>query len=106
MQVTGPLSIQQNKEYEYQCAVGGGKPAPEVAWYVKDSLGNSKAVAGDRIEEGVAKMMLRTKDADRKMEITCAAENPSGRASHTIGVHMQCKHCFSFISPLDDLLSF
>ena len=103
MQVTGPLNIQQDKDYEYQCVVGGGKPVPEVAWYVKDSLGNSKAVAGDRIEEGVAKMILRTEDADRRMEITCSAENPSGRASHTIAVNMQCKLYFSFISPLDDL---
>ena len=72
---------------------------PEVNWFVKDSLGNIKAVEGDRTEEGLAKMMLRTEDADRRMEITCSAENPSGRASHTIGVHMQCKICFSFISP-------
>jgi hypothetical protein len=89
--VTGPTTIKQDKDYEYQCVVGGGKPEPEVEWFVKDSLGNSKAVAGDRTEEGVTKMILRTQDADRRMEITCAAENPSGRASHTIGVHMQCK---------------
>ena len=104
--MTGPLNIQQGKEYEYQCTVWGGKPKPEVAWFVKDSLGNSKTVEGGRTEEGVAKMILRTEDADRRMEITCSAENPSGRASHTIAVHMHCKIYFSFISPLDDLLSF
>lgn len=91
MHFSGPAAIHQNRDYQYQCKVEGGKPSPDIRWHVKDHLGNSKDVVGERVEEGVSQMLLRTDDADRKIEITCAAENPSGKASHTISIHMHCK---------------
>ena len=106
VQLSGPVAVHHNSEYVYQCRVGGGQPRPEVRWSVRDHLGNTREVAGDWMEEGVARMILETQDVEKKLEITCAAENPSGRASHTISVHTHCKYSYNIKQVLLMLLGY
>ena len=75
--------------------MGGGRPAPEITWTVIDQQGNYKEFNGERIAVGKVVIILKTKDTEKNLVITCIAENIAGRTTHSINVVTHRKYHYS-----------
>jgi len=77
--ISGPTVGRLNTDYTYTCSVLGGNPAPEITWEVKDTVGNYRTEKGVISESGMSTIHVTTGQEDRKVTVTCFAENSEGR---------------------------
>ena len=81
VKISGPDSIKQNSKYTYTCKVEGGNPLPTMSWKVNDV-----SMSGEEVEERLARLAVVTGQEERKMTVTCIAENSLGRVSRSFHV--------------------
>jgi len=81
VKISGPGSIKHNSNFTYFCAVEGGNPRPSIRWKVEDV-----EMSGDEVEERMSRLDVVTGDRERKMTVSCLAENSLGVVSHSLHV--------------------
>jgi len=88
LDITGPLSLQQNNNYTYKCAVTGGTPRPSITWMVDGEpvQGNDDHDDGDVAHSS---LNINTDDGVRGLSVTCQAENSEGVLSKALHVNME-----------------
>merc|ERR1711915_768191 len=74
-------------EFVYQCVAKGGNPSPNIIWSIEDQNGKRREMEGELISAGVSKLVLETGTNERRLDVSCLAENPMGRVSHTKVIH-------------------
>ena len=89
--ISGPDIIHHNDEFSFECSIDGGNPKPEITWTLRDHLGQTKETAGENIDPGHSRMVLKTGSNERMLTINCVGENNQGIVSHTMHVQTQCK---------------
>ena len=80
VKISGPDTINHNSNYSYTCKAEGGNPRPSLRWKVNDVL-----MAGEE-EEGLARLTVLTGEEERKMTVSCVAENSLGVVSRSLHV--------------------
>ena len=90
--LTGPDSIKHNDEFVYECVAKGGNPSPRIIWTIKDQNGRKKEFEGKTLEVGVSQLVLKSTTEERRLDVSCSADNLLGRVSHTKVVHAHCKY--------------
>ena len=81
VKISGPDTINHNSNYTYTCKVDGGNPKPTMRWKVNDV-----AMSGEVEEEGLARLTVLTGEEERKMTVSCLAENSLGVVSRSLHV--------------------
>ena len=81
VKISGPDTINHNSNYTYTCKVDGGNPKPTLRWKVNDV-----AMSGEVEEEGLARLTVLTGEEERKMTVSCLAENSLGVVSRSLHV--------------------
>ena len=81
VKISGPDTINHNSNYSYTCKVEGGNPKPTLRWKVNDV-----AMSGEVEEEGLARLTVLTGEEERKMTVSCLAENSLGVVSRSLHV--------------------
>ena len=80
VKISGPDTINHNSNYSYTCKAEGGNPRPSLRWKVNDVL-----MAGEE-EEGLARLTVLTGEEEKKMTVSCVAENSLGVVSRSLHV--------------------
>ena len=81
MKISGPDTIKHHSNYTYQCQVEGGNPRPTITWKV-----NEVKMSGAELEERMSALRVVTGEDERKMTVSCLAENSLGVVSHSLHV--------------------
>ena len=85
VKVIGPLKIPHGKDTEYQCDVDGGLSGVDISWLVHNQDGKI-------IETGkTPTMTLTATDRDKKLIVTCKADNSVGHKNNTLITTILCK---------------
>jgi len=85
--ITGPVEVEHEAEFTYDCKVFGGNPEPMVYWTIVDHIGHERHLNGKIIAPGVSQLKLTTGTEERAFSVGCVAENKHGRAERTLQVH-------------------
>ena len=81
MKISGPDTINHNSNYSYSCKVEGGNPRPTMRWKVNDV-----SMSGEEVEERLTRLAVVTGQEERKMTVSCIAENSLGVVSRSLHV--------------------
>ena len=81
VKISGPDTINHNSNYSYSCKVEGGNPRPTMRWKVNDV-----SMSGEEVEERLTRLAVVTGQEERKMTVSCIAENSLGVVSRSLHV--------------------